>query len=135
MSSVGPEGNFDPEDHVAPRSVRSEANVRSSLTPARSNFDEMLQEAIRQSMRHPLESERERSSGLYGVAGFAAGIGVSAIIAVIFFILIPRLSPSTTPQPAVSETTSTIATPGEDKTTPEESEALLRKFMQWQQKK
>ena len=69
------------------------------------------------------------------VAGFAAGIGVSAIIAFVFSILIPKLSPSTPSQPAVSETTSTIAAPGGDKTTPEESEALLRKFMQWQQKK
>jgi hypothetical protein len=106
MSSVGPEGNFNPEDPLAPRSVRSEANVRSSLTLSRSN-----------------------------IISFVAGIGVSAIIVFVFFILIPKLSPSTPPQPAVSETTSTIATPGEDKTTPEESEALLRKFMQWQQKK
>jgi hypothetical protein len=134
MSSVGPEGNFNPEDHVAPRSVRSEANVRSSLTLSRSNFDEMLQEAIRQSVRQ-LENERDQASSLSRIISFVAGIGVSAIIVFVFFILIPKLSQSTVRQPAVSESTSTIAPPGGDKTTPEESEALLRKFMQWQQKK
>jgi hypothetical protein len=106
MSSIGPEDKFNPKDPLAPRSVRSEANVRSSLTLSRSN-----------------------------IISFVAGIGVSAIIVFVFFILIPKLSQSTVTQPAVSESTSAIAQPGGDKTTPEESEVLLRKFMQWQQKK
>ena len=135
MSSIDPEDDFNPEDPLAPRAVHSETNVRSSLPSPRSNFDEMLQEALRQSRRHPLEYERERSSGLHVVAGFAAGIAVSAIIAFVFLILIPKLSPSTPSQVAVSEVTSTIAPPRGDTTAPEESEALLRKFMQWQQKK
>lgn len=134
MSSIGPEDNFNPEDPRAPSSVRSEANVRSNLTLSRSNFDEMLQEALRQSVRQ-LENERDQASGLSRIVGFVAGIGVSAIIVFVFFILIPKLSQNTVTQPAVSESTSAIAPPGGDKTTPEDSQALLRKFMQWQQKK
>jgi hypothetical protein len=134
MSPIGSDDNFDPKDPLAPRSVRGEANARSSLTLSGSDFDEMLQEAIRQSMRQ-LENERDQTRGLARIISFVAGIGVSAIIVFVFFILIPKLSQSTITQPAVSESTSKIAPPRVDKTTPEESEALLRKFMQWQQKK
>ena len=70
---------------------------------------------------------------LVGIVSFVAGIGVSAIIVFVFFILIPKFSQTTVTQPA--EFTSTVAPAGGDKPAPEESEALLRKFMQWQQKK
>ena len=100
MTNIGPEGDFNPKDPLAPRLVRSDAHVR-----------------------------------LTGIVGFVAGVGVSAIIVFVFFILIPKFSQTTVTQPAVSEFTSTIAPAGGDKPTPEESEALLRKFMQWQQKK
>jgi hypothetical protein len=135
MSSIDPKDDFNPKDPLAPGVVHSETNVRSSPPSSRSNFNEMLQEALRQFRRHPLEYERERSRGFHVVAGFVAGIAVSAIIAFVFLVLIPKFSPSTVPQPAASEVTSTIAPPGGDKTTPEESEALLKKFMEWQQKK
>jgi hypothetical protein len=71
MSSIDPEDNF--KDPLAPRAVRNETNVRSSLPSSRSNFDEMPQEALRESRPHPLEYERERSRGIYGVAGLPQG--------------------------------------------------------------
>jgi hypothetical protein len=134
MTYIGPEDDFDPKDPLAPRPVRGDANARSSLTLSQSKFDEMLQEAIRESVRQ-LENEQDQTRGLARIVSFVAGIGVSAIIVFVFFVLIPKLSQTTVTQPAASEFTSTIAPAGGDKPTPEESEALLRKFIQWQQRK
>jgi hypothetical protein len=64
-----PEDPLNPDDpplYCPPRSLRSEANLQSNSTPqtrpvrltsSRSDFDEMLEEAIAKSMRHPLEHE------------------------------------------------------------------------------
>lgn len=91
--SFNSEDHLNPEDplNCAPRSVRSEANLRSNPTlqtgPAtsRSDLDEMLQESVRKSLRHSLEPEvvavPDQPRFRLGVA---AAIGVSAIVAFFF---------------------------------------------------
>jgi hypothetical protein len=146
MSFTGSEDHFNREDssNYAPRSVRSEASLRSSSTPqtrsvrpAPSEFDDKLQKALRQSTRHPLEPRvvyppDEPPSLLRGASRFATAIGVSAIIAFVFFIVVPKFSrASDPPKPAASESRTMTASDGAAKITPEESQALLQKFEQF----
>jgi hypothetical protein len=96
------------------------------LVAARSDFDGMFQEAAVKSLRHPL---RPRTLVLVGVAsGFAAAIGVSAIVAFLFFVLVPNQVNA-----MATERTEhwTVPSAGADKITPEESQALLEKFEQF----
>lgn len=127
------------------------------LVASWSDFDAMREEAAAKSMRHPL---RPRTLVLVGVAsGFAAAIGVSAIVAFLFFVLVPNQVNAKATELAVSEhwtlpsADAAKITPEESrlllekfeqyrplpvvgiaKITPEESQALLEKFAQWQQK-
>src|ERR1700747_1915645 len=152
MSFVRSEKHPNPDDplYYAPRSVRSEANPRSNsaqdwseepslpTTTYRSQFDKMREEAFAKTMQHPLESkfvhEGRRPRFLLAVAGgMAAGIGVSVIAALVFFVLVPKLQKSDPSElvviaPASAKPAQTTQTP------PEQSQALLQKFIQWEHK-
>jgi hypothetical protein len=152
MSFTGSENHPNPDDpndplYYAPRSVRSDANPHSNsaghrsedrFPPTRSRFDEMREEAFAKTMRHPLDSkfvhEGRQPRLLLAVAGgVAAGIGVSVIVALVFFVLVPKLQKSAPSELAVIAPAS--AAPAQTaQTTPEQSQALLQKFMQWKQK-
>lgn len=172
-----------PEDplYYAPRAERSIANIRSNAAPQTrpeqlppvspsSRFDEMREKAFVKSTR-PLQSqfddERRPSRWLVATGVVAATIGVTAILAMVWFNVLPR-SKSEPPELAVSISTPASATPAqaavsedsqallegfkqfqkiqgsEDpvqtgsaaaKEAPEQSQVLLEKFMQWQQRK
>jgi hypothetical protein len=117
----------DPNDplNYAPRSVRGEANLRSNSTPqtrpirltsSRSDFDEMLKDAVAKSMRHPLELEvvyDDQPRARFSVAGrFAAAFGV-LVLGFLFFLVVPPTSAGTAKVPS------------------EDSQALLQKFVQF----
>jgi hypothetical protein len=147
MSVIRPENHPNPDDpddplYYAPRrSVRSEANPEDRFPPTatyRSRFDEMREEAFAKTMRDSLESEfvhegRQPRLLLAVAGGMAAGIGVSVIAALLFFGLIPKLQKSDPSELVVIAPAS--ARPDQTtQTAPEESQALLQKFLQWKQK-
>jgi hypothetical protein len=147
MSVIRPENHPNPGDpddplYYAPRrSVRSEANPEDRFPPTatyRSRFDEMREEAFAKTMRDSLESEfvhegRQPRLLLAVAGGMAAGIGVSVIAALVFFGLIPKLQKSDPSELVVIAPAS--ARPAQTtQTAPEESQALLQKFLQWKQK-
>ena len=135
----------DPNDplYYAPRSARSEANLRSKSTPqtkserlrptsSRSRFDEMLEEAFAKSTGHPLESQfvydRPQPRVLLGVVGgIAAGISAAAIFAFVFltWLQTPQKSEPSEVGLSTPASAATVQTP------PEESQALLQKFVQF----
>jgi hypothetical protein len=114
MSAVS-EDHLNPNDRLyyAPRWLRerSETTLSSSAetgseSVARPNsapqsFDALLEEAVAESLRHPLDPEvmheppgfvreLDRRMAILSVAGrFAAAIGVSAIVALFFVIMVP----------------------------------------------
>jgi hypothetical protein len=147
MSVIRPENHPNPDDpddplYYAPRrSVRSEANPEDRFPPTatyRSRFDEMREEAFAKTMRDSLESEfvhegRQPRLLLAVAGGMAAGIGVSVIAALVFFGLVPKLQKSDPSELVVIAPAS--AKPAQTtQTTPEQSQALLQKFIQWEQK-
>jgi hypothetical protein len=99
----------------------------------------MREEAFAKTMRDPLESKFVHEGGqprllLLAVAGgMAAGIGVSVIAALVFFALVPKLQKSDPSELAVTAPASAGAAQT-TQTTPEQSQPLLQKFMQWKQK-
>ena len=98
------------------------------LIASRSDFDEMREEATARSMRHPL---RPRTLVLVGVAsGFAAAIGVSAMAAFLFFVLVPNQVNAMATEAAVSDHWS-LPSAGAARITPEESRMLLERFEQY----
>lgn len=139
----------DSPEYYAPRSARSVPDPRSdprsaSATPQTnsgdfspdfpsSRFDEMREEAFAKSTR-PLESqfvyEGRRSRGLLATAGaIAVAIGATVILALVVFNVSPR-SKSEPSELAVSISTPALATPAQ--TVPEDSQALLEGFKQFQ---
>jgi hypothetical protein len=79
-------------------------------------------------------SERDRPRALLGVASrFATAIGISAIVAFVFLFLIPRAQKSDAT--AFASEQQTLPSAGAAEVTPEESQALLEKFMQWRQRR
>lgn len=168
-----------PRDADAARLPRL-GETRAFRPPATSitdtTLDGQLEDAVRESLRHPLDPEAMEEppelerGGLLGVVGrFAAAVGAAAFVALLFVIVIPSLQqqPSTEPSAAelinsmkaaisksepIAKPEQTAAKPGEpqpstelqsiltsaEKSSPpanhEETEALLKQFMQWQQK-
>jgi hypothetical protein len=117
MSSVSDQDHLNPNDQLyyAPRWLRERAeplpaspapvekrsqSVGRPNTPPHS-FDALLEEAVAESLRHPLDPEvmheppgfvreLDRRMAILSVAGrFAAAIGVSAIVALFFVIMVP----------------------------------------------
>src|SRR5262245_30459719 len=132
-------------------------------------LDGQLENAVRDSLRHPLDPqtveeppELDQRGGLLGVVGrFAAAVGAAAFVALLFVIVIPSLRQQPSAEPSAAEVIDSMkaamsrseaaAKPQEAPPSPElpsalassessqpasheESEALLRQFMQWQQK-
>ncbi|MGQ0685585.1 hypothetical protein [Bradyrhizobium sp.] len=161
----------------APRDADSARLPRLGETPAYrapatsitdTTLDVQLEDAVRESLRHPLDPqsveeppEIERS-GVLGVVGrFAAAVGAAAFVALLFVIVIPSLQQQPSTEPSAAELIDSMkaaisrseqaARPREPQPSPElqsilassdsaapvspqESEALLKQFMQWQQK-
>jgi hypothetical protein len=94
-----------PDARPAPsQEAQSEAGrvteLRSSRSVAPAGFDTQLEKAVSEALRHPLDPEiiqepagltRElRRMAVIGVAGrFAAAVGVSALVALFFVVMIP----------------------------------------------
>ena len=117
MSSLSDQDHLNPNDQLyyAPRWLRVRAEPlpaspappeKRSQSVARPNtpphsFDALLEEAVAESLRHPLDPEvmheppgfvreLDRRMAILSVAGrFAAAIGVSAIVALFFVIMVP----------------------------------------------
>jgi hypothetical protein len=190
MSTYSEQDYLNPNDpaYYAPRWLRERSKLRLSpssepgferprrpvsYTPA---FDSVVEEAIPEALRRPLlpeviheppelEPELDRRSAVINVAGrFAAAVGVSALVALFFAIMVPvsrdlarqpaggassfsGILQSITafyqpPQrhddkkPAASEFQTILASPRTSQAvmTHEQSEALLQQFLQWRQK-
>jgi hypothetical protein len=140
-----------------PNSTPQTISEHLRLIAPRSDFAGMRQEAAAKSVRRTL---RPRTLVLVGVAGgFAAAMGVSAMAAFMFFVLVPNQVNAMAPDLAASdhlilgsagaakitpeesrlllekfERYLDFPTAGITKTTPEEARALLDKFVQWQQR-
>lgn len=143
------------DDH--PNSTSQSMSEHLRLVASRCGSDEIREEAAAKSLRHLL---RPRTLVLIGVAsGFAAAIGVSTIVALLSFVLLPnqvnamatelaafeyRTLPSAdaakiTPEESrlllkKFEQFRTLTQAGTAEIMPEESSALLEKFVQWQQR-
>ena len=117
MSSLSDQDHLNPNDQLyyAPRWLRERAEPlpaspappeKRSQSVARPNtlphsFDALLEEAVAESLRHPLDPEvmheppgfvreLDRRMAILSVAGrFAAAIGVSAVVALFFVIMVP----------------------------------------------
>ena len=117
MSSVSDQDHLNPNDQLyyAPRWLRERAEPLPALpappekrsqsvvrpNPPSHSFDALLEEAVAESLRHPLDPEvmheppgfvreLDRRMAILSVAGrFAAAIGVSAIVALFFVIMVP----------------------------------------------
>src|SRR5882762_5944002 len=115
MSTASEQDPLNPNDRLyyAPRWLRersetalspapepgSESLPRPSSTPH--SFDTLLEEAVAESLRHPLDPEAmheppgfvrelDRRMAILSVAGrFAAAIGVWAVVALFFVIMVP----------------------------------------------
>lgn len=186
MSSLSEQDPLNPNDQLyyAPRWLRERtepASPPAETSPGRPNspphsFDALLEEAVAESLRHPLDPEvmnappgfvreLDRRMAILSVAGrFAAAIGVSAIVALFFVIMVPasrdyarqpdgdgssvsgflqslKTALSQPRQrddeakPALAEFQAILASPPPPQpVTREESETLLQQFVQWQQK-
>ena len=190
MSTYSEQDHLNPNDptYYAPRWLRERAKLRllpssepGSERPKRPvssslAFDSLLEEAVPEALRRALdpeviheppefERELDRRTALINVGGrFAAAIGVSALVALFFAIMVPvsrdfarqpaggassfsGILQSITafyqpPQrhddskPAVSEFQTILAsTPTSQAViTHEQSETLLQQFLQWRQK-
>jgi hypothetical protein len=161
-----------PRDLDAARLPRLGETARPFRAPATSitdtTLDGQLENAVRESLRHPLDPETVEEppelerGGLLGVIGrFAAAVGAAAFVALLFVIVIPSLrqQPSTEPSAAEmidsmkaaiakseaavrphevqpSQEVQPVLAPSEGSApvSHEQSELLLKQFMEWQQK-
>jgi len=172
MSSVSEQDQLNPKDPLsyAPRWLREKRDAAPTLSPE--PVDTQLEKAVSNALRHPLDPQvieepeeltRElRKMAVLSVAGrFAAAVGVSALVALFFVVMIPAsrspdglnlsaaamiesIKTALASQPsagnagaptAPSELQSLLAaTPPSEPVTREQSEQLLNQFVQWQQK-
>ena len=89
-----------PSPVPAPAAEKKSESLARPVSPPHS-FDALLEEAVAESLRHPLDPqvmneppgfvrELDRRMAILSVAGrFAAAIGVSAIVALFFVIMVP----------------------------------------------
>jgi len=189
MSSLSEQEHLNPNEptYYAPRWLRERPEVRlapSNETPSEpvrspnsrpaASLDTQLENAVSSALWHPLApeviqeppglaEEMDRGSALITVAGrFAAAVGVSAIVALFFVIMVPasRLPDSGGSSGIVKSIKSALFQPGarddgskpaiaefqpilasasaqNGQSTPaarEQSGQLLQQFMQWRQK-
>ena len=170
------EQELNPKDPLsyAPRWLREKRDGSPAPVPAPAAMDNQLEKAVSEALRHPLDPEvihepeeltRElRRMAVLSVAGrFAAAVGVSALVALFFVVMIPAsrspdgfslstagiiesikaslpqsVAKDETPQPtpAASELQTLLASspPSSEPVTREQSEQLLQQFVQWQTK-
>jgi hypothetical protein len=190
MSTYSEQDHLNPNDpsYYAPRWSRERSKFRLSpssepgserhrrpVSSSHAAFDSLLEEALPEALRRPLDPEviheppelreLDRRTAIINVAGrFAAAVGVSALVALFFAILVPvsrdlarqpaggassfsGILQSITayyqpaqrhdgPKPAASELQTIMAPTRTSQTviTHEQSEALLQQFLQWRQK-
>jgi hypothetical protein len=163
-----------PEARLAPSSEKSSEPVRSPNSRPAATLDSQLENAVSTALWHPLNpeviqeppglaEEMDRGTALITVAGrFAAAVGVSAIVALFFVIMVPasRLPDSggsaasgimrsiksalfqpgardDASKPAIAEFQPILASASAQNNQPaarEPSGQLLQQFMQWRQK-
>jgi hypothetical protein len=189
MSTASEQDHLNPNDRLyyAPRWLRERSETAMSPSPEKGSeslvrqnasphsFDSLLEEAVAESLRHPLDPEvmheppgfvreLDRRMAILSVAGrFAAAIGVSAIVALFFVIMVPASrdyarqpdgngtsvsgvlqslktalsqprQKDDDAKPALAEFQTILATPAAPQpVTREESDNLLSQFVQWQQ--
>jgi hypothetical protein len=171
MSSVSEQDHLNPRDplYYAPRWLRERSAAFRDGAPETPfapvpSFDSRLENAVSDALRHPLdpevmhEPELESKKALWSVAArFAAAIGVSALVALFFVVVVPGSrqtegEPSTTatiaqsiksvlfqsrdssPKPAISEFQAVLAsTPPAAPASSEPQGQLLQQFMQWRE--
>jgi hypothetical protein len=95
----------------------------------------MMEKAMANSRRHSLEVdyERDQRRPLFKVVSrVAAVIGVSAIVGLVFFTLIPKFSRASDPPTlAASEVQTMDESAGAAKVVSDESQAVLQKFVEF----
>jgi hypothetical protein len=177
MSTLSEQDHLNPREplYYAPRWLRDRSKTQPSTLPeagsdapfSPASFDSRLESAVSEALRHPLDpevmheysDETEPRKALWSVtARFAAAIGVSAVVALFFVIIVPasrapdgEASTASTivraiktavlpsgqndaPKPAISEFQSVLASaPAKNPATSEPSGQLLKQFMQWRQ--
>jgi hypothetical protein len=188
MSTASEQDHLNPNDRLyyAPRWLRERSETAMSPSPEKGSdslvrpnasphsFDALLEEAVAESLRHPLDPEvmheppgfvreLDRRMAILSVAGrFAAAIGVSAIVALFFVIMVPASrdyarqpdgngtsvsgvlqslktalsqprQKDDDAKPALAEFQTILASPAPQPVTREESDNLLSQFVQWQQ--
>ena len=172
MSTVSEQDHLNPRDplYYAPRSLRERprpapvqgAHPDTPFAPA--TFDSQLESAVSDALRHPLDPEMMHEPGaeprreLWSVAArFGAAVGVSALVALFFVVVVPiarqadgdasgiigsiksalfqSSQKDEAPKAAISEFQSILAsTQSANPATPGQNGQLLKQFMQWQQK-
>jgi len=151
-----------PEVRLAPSSETSSEPVKSPNSRPAASLNVQLENAVSSALWHPLDpeviqeppglaEEMDRGTALITVAGrFAAAVGVSAIVALFFVIMVPasRLPDSGGSSGIVKSIKSALFQPSarDDGSKPaiaefqpilatrEQSGQLLQQFMQWRQK-
>ncbi len=160
-----------PRDLDAARLPRLGETTRQFRPPATSitdtTLDGQLENAVRESLRHPLDPEAVEEppelerGGLLGVVGrFAAAVGAAAFVALLFVIVIPSLRQQPSAEQSAAEmidsmkaaisksepVVRTQAQPSQEiqpmlahsessaPASHEDTETLLKQFMQWQQR-
>jgi len=159
-----------PEVRLAPSSETSSEPVKSPNSRPAASLNVQLENAVSSALWHPLDpeviqeppglaEEMDRGTALITVAGrFAAAVGVSAIVALFFVIMVPAsrlpdsggssgivksiksalFQPSARDdgsKPAIAEFQPILASAqGNQPATREQSGQLLQQFMQWRQK-
>jgi hypothetical protein len=181
MSSVSEHEHLDPNDpeYYAPPWLRKKSQSRLSLSQeARSepvkaaisltaSLDTQLEDAVSDVLWHPLDPEvihepaglARESDRRAALISFAAGVGVSAVVALFFVVMLPasrqsdaastsseiiRSMRTALPQsgqgddgskPALAEFQAILASaPASQPATHEQSDQLLQQFLQWRQK-
>ena len=172
MSSVSEQDHLNPRDplYYAPRWLRErsasfrDGDASTALTPAPTNYSSRLESAVSDALRHPLDPEvmrePEQEKALWSVAArFAAAIGVAAVVALFFVIVVPGSRQSadgessgapglaqsiraalfqsgdSSAKPAINEFQAILAsTPPGAPSASDPQGQLLQQFMQWREK-
>jgi hypothetical protein len=137
----GPDFPSDP----APE-AEAESDGWHPITSA-SPFDALFEEAVAESLALSPESEmvpeppafaleHHRRRGAFSIAaGLSAAVGAAAVVAFLVVVMIPKSQTSDPAELAATEYRALAsAMAARTQVPPEESQTLLRKFVQWQQR-
>jgi hypothetical protein len=171
MSSVTEQDHLNPRDplYYAPRWLRErsatfrETDAATALAPTAPNYSSRLELAVSDALRHPLDPEvmrePEQEKPLWRVAArFAAAIGVAAVVALFFVIVVPGVrqgsdgeastalglaqsiraalfQSDSSPKPAINDFQALLAsTPPDAPSASDPQGQLLQQFIQWREK-